>query len=413
MGKGDRFVVFGCNNDRRYPEKHVMKEHTSFFGEKPQIRFWSCKDPKRFTVWTKQLGRKYFKVSKDTKVCSNHFEFGKPTDSHPDPSLFLKGYDKKSVTRKRKSPMVRPTLQPKLPKVKKIKELFNEKEEEQNDVIPDLEPEQNVERGEAIHISDTDLISGETSEDFSASVRRDELEGVNISREREIIVNCCKDEKYNGRKVGQQSNTKARGKPKCTKESHPEFSINKIKHCDDLMKLYTGCTNYNIFLFIFKKVKAKSGKLCFHNGKVTRNDISETKNYQKSPTKPGCRKNPGPRCEINAENQMLMTLMKLRLNLHTNDLAFRCSVSVPSLSCIMSTWIGFLGREVELLLYFPSEEETLSYTPKCFVGNLKKVEIIIDCTEQRIAQPSHAKLQYQTYSTYKSANTLKKTDCLH
>ena len=171
MGKGDRCAVFGCNNDRRYPEKYLMKEHTSFFGGKPQIRFWSCKDPKRFTVWTKRLRRKYFKVSKDTKVCSNHFEFGKPTDSHLDPSLFLKGYDKKCVTRKRKALMVRPTLKPKPPKVKKIKESFNEKEEEQNDVIPDLEPEQNVEGGEAIHISDTDLISGETSEDFSASVR--------------------------------------------------------------------------------------------------------------------------------------------------------------------------------------------------------------------------------------------------
>ena len=103
-----------------------------------------------------------------------------------------------------------------------------------------------------------------------------------------------------------------------------------------------------------------------------------------------------------------MTLMKLRLNLHTNDLAFRFSVSVPSVPCIISTWMGFLGREFEPLFYCPTEDETLSYTPKCFVGNLKKVEGIIDCTEQHIAKPSNAKLQYQTYSIYKSANTLKK-----
>ena len=105
---------------------------------------------------------------------------------------------------------------------------------------------------------------------------------------------------------------------------------------------------------------------------------------------------------------MLMTLMKLRLNLHTDDLAFRFSVSVSSFSLIISTWMGFLGRELEPLLYWPTEEETLSYTPKCFVGNLKKFEGIIDCTKQHIAMPSNAKLQYQTYSTYKSANTLKK-----
>ena len=59
--------------------------------------------------------------------------------------------------------MERLPLQPKLGKVKKIKESFySEKEEVQNDVIPHLEAEQNVKGGEAIHISDTDLIPEET-----------------------------------------------------------------------------------------------------------------------------------------------------------------------------------------------------------------------------------------------------------
>lgn len=50
--------------------------------------------------------------------------------------------------------MVRLTLQLKPPKLKKIKEPFNEEEEQQNDVILDLEPEQSIEAGdhEAIHM---------------------------------------------------------------------------------------------------------------------------------------------------------------------------------------------------------------------------------------------------------------------
>ena len=56
-------------------------------------------------------------------------------------------------------------------------------------------------------------------------------------------------------------------------------------------------------------------------------------------------------------------------------------------------------------------EDTLSYHPKCFVGDLKNVEGIIDCTEQHFEKPSNAKLQYQTYSTYKSANTQKMIVC--
>ena len=52
----------------------------------------------------------------------------------------------------------------------------------------------------------------------------------------------------------------------------------------------------------------------------------------------------------------------------------------------------FLGMELQPLIYWPAVEETLSYTPICFVGKLKKVEGIIDCTEQRITTPSNAKM---------------------
>ena len=30
-GKKDRCAVFGCNNDHRFVEKYMVKEHTSFF----------------------------------------------------------------------------------------------------------------------------------------------------------------------------------------------------------------------------------------------------------------------------------------------------------------------------------------------------------------------------------------------
>ena len=39
MGKKDRCVVFGCNNDRRLPDKYVVKDHTSFFVGKREVRF--------------------------------------------------------------------------------------------------------------------------------------------------------------------------------------------------------------------------------------------------------------------------------------------------------------------------------------------------------------------------------------
>ena len=148
------------------------------------------------------------------------------------------------------------------------------------------------------------------------------------------------------------------------------------------MKLYTGCPNYQIFLFLLNKVKPKVENLRFHKERTTTSKVNTTKNYQKSPTKPGCRGKP----ELTAENQLLLTLMKVRLDLHVEDLSFRFGLNVSAVSRIISTWIPFLGLELQPLLYWPTVEETLNYNSSCFVGNLKKVEGIIDCTEQHTAK---------------------------
>ena len=44
--------------------------------------------------WNKNLRKmKTFQVGKYTKVCSNNFEYGRPVEAAPNPTLFLKGYD--------------------------------------------------------------------------------------------------------------------------------------------------------------------------------------------------------------------------------------------------------------------------------------------------------------------------------
>ena len=96
MGKKDRYAVFGCNNDRRFPEKYMVKDHTSFFGG----TFLLLQGPRHLDSWTRLLSRKRFKVNKNTKVCSNHFKFGRSVDSHRHPTFFLNGYDQEIVTRK-------------------------------------------------------------------------------------------------------------------------------------------------------------------------------------------------------------------------------------------------------------------------------------------------------------------------
>ena len=69
--------------------------------------------------------------------------------------------------------------------------------------------------------------------------------------------------------------------------------------------------------------------------------------------------------------------------------------------------MGFLGRELESLLYWPTEEETLSYTPKSFVGNLKRLKVLSTALNNVLQSPQMQNCNIRL-STYKSANTLKK-----
>ena len=289
MGKKDRCAVFGCNNDCRFRDKYVVKDHTSFFEGKPEVRFWSCKDPRQFSTWTKLLSRKRFEVNKNTKVCSNHFQFGKPVDSHLHPTLFLREYDRETeITRKRKAPMERLAVQPTRRKKKRSDNYKQQAETETSHILETPEREQNstsepsedpdrilVEKV-VIPVSDTvkqdpvkktsALKQGEVADDFcstsessedpdqilvekviipvSDTAKQDPVKKTSALKQGEVAHDCCREQKL---VVGQEG-------PQVTKratKTKSEFSIEKINNSDNLMKLYTGCPNYQIFLFFF------------------------------------------------------------------------------------------------------------------------------------------------------------------
>lgn len=68
-----------------------------------------------------------------------------------------------------------------------------------------------------------------------------------------------------------------------------------------------------------------------------------------------------------------MTLMRIRLDLKIDDLAFRFGLSKSYTSSTVSTMYSFLARELEPLIYRPSKEQTLSYNSNHFKGDLAKV----------------------------------------
>ncbi|KAI8484453.1 hypothetical protein Bbelb_377240 [Branchiostoma belcheri] len=88
MGKADRYVVFGCNNNgRRYPQRMVVKDHVS------TLQFFSC--PARHSkVWAEHMNQEgLHSLTVNQKVCSNHFVLGRPTEQCPHPVLYMRGYE--------------------------------------------------------------------------------------------------------------------------------------------------------------------------------------------------------------------------------------------------------------------------------------------------------------------------------
>ena len=85
----DHCAVWGCDKDRRYPEKQKILRHVGV------LRFYSPKNKQDVLSWARAINREKFKVTMGTKVCSNHFVQGyriRNSHSRAQP-LFMKGYD--------------------------------------------------------------------------------------------------------------------------------------------------------------------------------------------------------------------------------------------------------------------------------------------------------------------------------
>ena len=191
LGKNDRCAVWGCDNDRRYSDRYVIKPHILKWDQSLQMHFFSPKNENEVKTWAKLVNRvcvdssgkeKIFQMSKYTRICSNHFEYGRLAEAAPNPTFFLEGYDddaKVGVKRKaptsRKEPPARKKILRKEPALKTKK---SQPEKEQLREIPS-DPEHlplspfsssRVEETTCSTFADVFLLSSETGNvDFDIS----------------------------------------------------------------------------------------------------------------------------------------------------------------------------------------------------------------------------------------------------
>ena len=175
------------------------------------------------------------------------------------------------------------------------------------------------------------------------------------------------------------------------------FGIHSIKHSDYLIKVHTGLPTYALFSWIFNEVKGVAGNMKYYKGEQS----LDTKSYQESNSK-----KPGPKRKLTMEDELLLTLMKLRLNLNLEFLASMFHVSVSLVSSIISTWTILLSKELAPLIHWPSHEQLMQYYPQCF-QKYGTISAIIDCTEVQTERPTLDSANSMLFSNYKGRHTYK------
>jgi len=111
---------------------------------------------------------------------------------------------------------------------------------------------------------------------------------------------------------------------------------------------------------------------------------------------------------LSGNNQILLTLIKLRRNLSYQDLAFRFGVSISTVQTVFTTNTKILHELlfVNFMKEIPSREKNQMFIPKCFEP-YRNFGIVLDCTEIYSDAPGNMEKQRATFSQYYASNTVK------
>ena len=167
-----------------------------------------------------------------------------------------------------------------------------------------------------------------------------------------------------------------------------KFCVDKIMHNDHLVSFYTGFKSFYIFLVFFQFLGPAVDRLNYWGKKATQRKRNRV-------------------AKIKSIDQLLVTLMKLRLNLKVVDLAFRFGVSASCVSRYITTWICFLYHQLKEIDWMPAVAQVSGTLPPAFRTQFQNTYALIDCSEIFVETPTDLQMQSSTWSSYKHHNTAK------
>ena len=167
-----------------------------------------------------------------------------------------------------------------------------------------------------------------------------------------------------------------RGENEKLRATITSFSYDKIKNSEPVLKFYTAFPSASVFLWFVQLLATFSPSLCS-----------------------------GP---IDIHDMVLMTMMKLRLALTHQDIAYRFALPLTQVSRCVAQCLENMAFVCKKLVVWPGKEVVMSNLPLCFRHpKLKTVRVVLDCFEVFTDRPKNLSCRAKTYSNYKHHNTFK------
>ena len=173
------------------------------------------------------------------------------------------------------------------------------------------------------------------------------------------------------------------------------------------VKFFTGLPSTEAFRCLFDYLLPKAKAMQYWRGakQTQREQLKEPSAIQQYAGRSDIRV--GPPRKLSLEQELLLTLLKLRLALLLEDLAFRFEISTCTTSSILITWIKLCSKELSVLIIWPTRGQVNKTLPNCFCKLYPKVRCIIDCFECFTETPSGLDIAATMWSEYKHHYTIK------
>lgn len=211
------------------------------------------------------------------------------------------------------------------------------------------------------------------------------------------------EEKYNELLKNYTSLKKANSKLEKTVEELT-FSVDSIS--EDNIQFYTGFPNKQVFENVLEYLNPGENGENIVNVRSQGTPTSNEKSEQDLVNTSGYQKVGRPK-KLKPRNEFFLFLCRVRVGLLETDLAQRFNISVSSVSNIIISWANFVYLRLGTIDIWPTRETINKTMPISFCEKYPSTRVIIDATEIKVEMPSSLVLQSQTYSNYKSTNTLK------